>query len=102
MENRLAARKKEVLLKVSNDTKKLIRHSHPQLKRKLRDALRMIIDDPLCGKALKEELFGLRSLSVGRIRIIYSIGEDAGIEVITIGPRKTIYEETFKLISKEQ
>lgn len=97
----MAARKKEVLLKMSDDTKKLIRHSHPQLKRKLRDALRMIIDDPLCGKALKEELIGLRSLRVGRIRVIYSIVEDSIIEVITIGPRKTIYEETFKIISKE-
>ena len=49
----------KVRLKVSDDIAKLIRHAHPQLKRKLRDALRMIMNDPYCGKALKEELKGL-------------------------------------------
>ena len=91
-----------MLLKVSDDTKKLIRFSHPQLKRKLQDALCMIVDDPLCGKGLKEELIGLRSFRVGKIRVIYSIGQNNIIEIITIGTRKTIYKETFKLISKEK
>lgn len=95
----MAARIKETKLKVSNDIKELIRRTHPQLKGKLREALRMIINDPNCGKALKEELSGLRSLRIGKIRIIYALGENNTIEIITIGPRKTIYEETFKLIS---
>ncbi len=98
----MASGKKAIQLKVSDDTKELIRHSHPQLKHKLRNALRMIIDDPLCGKALKEELNGLRSFRVGKIRIINSIGENNIIEIITIGPRKTIYEETYKLINEEE
>lgn len=48
-------------LKTSTEIARLIRHSHPLLKRKLKGALQIILDDPASGKALKEELEGLRS-----------------------------------------
>jgi len=53
------------------------------------------------GKALRDELSGLRSLRVSRFRVIYSISKKQQIEVVTIGPRDRIYEETFRIISKE-
>lgn len=86
-------------LKVSDDTTQLLRHSHPRLKGKLKAALRMILDNPHIGKALREELKGLYSLCVGSIRIIYKVSSKNIIEIIAIGPRKTIYKETYKLIS---
>ena len=76
-----------------------IRGMHPQLKRKIRAALDEIIHNPVCGKQLKLELAGLRSYRVGRFRIIYRITPDKTIELVAAGPRKTIYEETYRLIA---
>jgi mRNA-degrading endonuclease RelE of RelBE toxin-antitoxin system len=60
----------------------------------------MILADPGIGKSLLDELAGLRSLRVGRFRIIYRIAPSHIIEVIAIGPRNSIYEETYRLIKK--
>jgi mRNA interferase RelE/StbE len=45
-------------LKVPTDVRDFIRRLHPELKRKVRAALADILDDPSCGKALKEKLEG--------------------------------------------
>jgi len=66
---------------------------HPELRRKIRLALNDILDDEHCGKALKGELSGLWSLRVGRQRVIYRPDAE-GAEIVTIGPRTGIYEET--------
>ena len=63
--------------------------------------MRTIIDDPMSGKTLTHELQGLRSFRVGRIRVIYSVVSMTLIEIVSIGPRKSIYEETYKIISRE-
>lgn len=39
---------------------------------------------------LKNELLGLRSFRVSKIRIIYRTTKQKVIEVIAVGPRKTI------------
>ena len=79
----------------------LVRGSHPQLKRKIRAALEILTGDPETGKSLKDELSGLYSCRISRFRIIYRIASDNTIGVIAIGPRKIIYEETYKIIKKE-
>lgn len=84
-------------LKVPAEIRSLIRRLHPQLKRKVRAALADIVKDPVCGKALKEELEGYWSLPIGRTRIIYRPGE-GGIDIVAIGPRETIYEDAFRQI----
>lgn len=61
-----------------------------------------ILSDPQTGKALQEELDGLRSFRVSRFRIIYRISDKKEIEIIAIGPRDRIYEETFRIIKKER
>ena len=58
-------------LRISNDIVSLIRGLHPQLKKKIRAALMEITDDPHTGKALKDELKGMWSYRIKRIRIIY-------------------------------
>ena len=98
----MASAKSMIKIKVSDDTAQLIRHSHPILKSRIKEALRTIIDDPHCDKALAEELKGLRSFRVGRIRIIYAIASKKLIEIVTVGPRKTVYEETYRIISREK
>ncbi|MDD9962873.1 MAG: type II toxin-antitoxin system RelE/ParE family toxin [Gammaproteobacteria bacterium] len=88
-------------LKVPEETAALIRHSHPALKRRIREALRTIVEDPTSGKPLVDELQGLRSFRLGRIRIVYAINESDSIDIVTIGPRKRIYEETYRIISRK-
>ncbi len=89
-------------LRVPTHVAELIRGLHPGIKRKVRTALASLLDDPLTGKALKDELDGLRSLRVARFRVIYRIGDRGRIEVVSVGPRKIIYEETLRLLRRRQ
>jgi len=90
-------------LKIPDETADLLRTLHPDLKRKVKAALQTVLNDPLSGKVLKDELEGLLSFKVGKFRVIYKIVKDKGIiEVVAIGPRKTIYEETFRLLKREK
>ena len=87
-------------LRVPDDVAELIRAMHPDLKKKIRASLQIILSDPYSGKALKDELEGLRSFRVSTFRIVYRISSKKQIEIIAIGPRERIYEKTFRLISK--
>ncbi len=60
----------------------------------------MILLAPIAGKALKDELKGLRSLRVSRFRIIYRISKGKEIELVAIGPRERIYEDTFRILNR--
>ena len=51
-------------------------------------------------KALKDELEGLRSFRVGRFRIIYRIATGRRLDLIALGARSVIYEETYRRIAK--
>lgn len=88
-------------LRVPDDIVTLIRGCHPQLKRKIRAGLRHILVEPESGKSLKEELEGLKSYRIGRFRVVYRISSKRMIDVLAIGPRRTIYEVTYKIIKKE-
>lgn len=73
-----------------------LRHLHPAVKAKIKEALRLIEDDPHVGKPLKGKLAGLMSFRATHYRIVYRIArEGRRIEVVDIGPRKTIYEKIF-------
>lgn len=88
-------------LKVPTQIRNLMRRLHPQLKRKVRAALADILEDPGCGKALKDELEGYWSLPIGRTRIIYRPVEGS-VEIVAIGPRQTIYEDAFRQIVQDR
>jgi mRNA-degrading endonuclease RelE of RelBE toxin-antitoxin system len=75
---------------------------HPDLKRKVRAGIDAIREDPLAGKPLQDDLAGLRSLRIGRARIIYRTVGRGVIEVIAVGSRRTIYEETLRLLQRRQ
>ena len=90
-------------LKMSDDTAELVRTLHPHIKRKIKAALQAVLNDPHSGKELKDDLEGLQSFKVGKFRVIYKTAKDKGIiEVVAIGPRKTIYEETLRLLQREK
>ena len=81
----------------------LIRGLHPIIKSQIRKGFEDIVEDPFTGKLLKEELHGLMSYRVKRYRIIYRLVSDKKqLEIVAIGPRKNIYEETFKIISRKE
>ncbi|MBW2612867.1 MAG: type II toxin-antitoxin system RelE/ParE family toxin [Deltaproteobacteria bacterium] len=76
-----------------------IRGLHPLIKKRVKSALKEICMDPYCGKTLKDEFDGLHSFRIKRFRIIYQIFSRNRIGIVAIGPRKYIYEETYRLIS---
>jgi len=74
-----------------------IRSLHPALKKRLHDALDQIRVQPGEGKPLQRELKGYRSFRIGKFRIIYRVTVKE-IEIVAVGPRRTIYEETTRLM----
>ena len=89
-------------LRVPAHIEELIRGLHPDLKRKVRAALDELRTDPSAGKELRDELAGLQSYRLGRFRIVYRLGPRRLIELIAIGPRRSIYEETLRLLRRER
>lgn len=87
-------------LRVPGDVASLIRGLHPDLKTRVRSALDAVVTEPSVGKALRDELAGLRSCRVGRFRIICRVAGSV-IEIIAVGPRATIYEETWRRVRRE-
>ncbi len=88
-------------LRVPDTIVTLIRSMHPQLKREVRAALQAIQENPAtAGKFLLGELAGLQSVRVRRWRIIYRVVPESYIDIVAIGPRRYIYEETYRLINR--
>jgi mRNA-degrading endonuclease RelE of RelBE toxin-antitoxin system len=57
------------------------------------------VRDPRARKALQGELADLRSLRPGCLRIVYREAPGA-VEVVAVGPRDRIYEETLRLVRR--
>jgi mRNA interferase RelE/StbE len=89
-------------LTVPIEIEQLLKKMHPDLKRKLRASLDLIASEPNSGKPLFDELQGLRSFRVSSFRIIYRIAGLKQIEIVAIGPRKKIYEETARILRKQR
>jgi len=70
-----------------------LKNVSPVLKRHLRAALDEL-KNPCRGKPLRDELKGLHVYRVGRHWVIYEIIHDKRVvEIQTVGPRNTIYED---------
>lgn len=87
------------LLRMPVETADLIRSMHPVLKKKIKSGLKAILENPCIGKALRNELAGLRSYRVSRFRIIYRAAKNE-VEIVAVGPRIRIYGETYRLLQK--
>jgi len=88
-------------LRIPDDLADFVRDAHPELKRKIKSALKRVLSDPYSGKSLREELKGLSSYKIGRFRIIYRVVSNHVIEIVAIGPRRVIYEITYRIVKKE-
>ena len=87
-------------LEFSEPLDEFIRHLAPEMKKKIRASLDEISLNPARGKQLMEELKGFRSYKVGLLRVIYREREKA-VEIVTIGPRRTIYQKAALEIQKK-
>ena len=86
-------------LKVPDEVARLIRGLHPDLKRRVRSVLDDIVHNPVIGKPLRDELEGLRSCRIGRFRVVYrAVG--TAVEIVAVGPRRTIYQETWRRVRR--
>ena len=88
-------------LRASHEMADFIRKLHPDIKNRIRSAFEVLVQDPFSEKALNDELKGLYSYRIKRFRIIYKVSKGKIIDIVAIGPRKYIYEETFRIIDKE-
>ena len=63
-----------------------------QLRERIIKSIEKLKDNPYSGKPLSYDLTGLRSLRVGKYRVIYKIDEENKvIWLITVGHRKKVY-----------
>jgi mRNA-degrading endonuclease RelE of RelBE toxin-antitoxin system len=77
----------------------IIRNLAPEVKTAIRRGIDELIEDPLIGKELQEELEGFRSHRVRRYRIIYQVNETGPwLDVFYIGPRRDVYQAFSELL----
>jgi mRNA interferase RelE/StbE len=87
-------------LRMPDETADFLRSLHPEIKRKMKAALNLIASEPGASKSVQAELRGLKSFKIGRFRISYKVASKRIVEIVAIGPRRTIYEETYRLLKK--
>jgi len=79
-----------------------IRKLHPEVKREIRKGIRMLLTSPLSGHALQFELSGYRSYRIHTYRVIYQMNEkETMLDVVFVGPRRTVYEELRSLLQEK-
>lgn len=64
----------------------------PEVKRGVKEALRLLSTDPGAGSPLRRELDGYRRYKVRRYRIVYQRHHRV-VRVLAVGHRRTIYED---------
>jgi mRNA interferase RelE/StbE len=75
-----------------------IAHLEPQLKQRVRAALRALALEPRRGEALQRELSDYRKYRVGRYRIVFALDPRRRlVRVMAVGHRRRIYEELAEL-----
>jgi len=72
----------------------VIRHLAPEIKRRVRAALRAVAEDPSIGDPLRRDLDGLWKFRVRRYRLVYAVDRRARVvRIFAVGHRRGIYEE---------
>ena len=86
-------------LQIPDEISDRVRSLHPDLKRKIRVTIDRFLGDTAQGQLLQGQLFGFNSVRVGRFRVVYRVVQDI-VEILTIGPRRTVYEEAERLTAR--
>lgn len=68
-------------------------HTPPAVKRDIKQALKVLSEDPHAGEPLEKELHGLWKYRIRSFRIVYRlIPGQRLIQIMGVGPRDTIYD----------
>ncbi|MBM4247185.1 MAG: cytotoxin [Deltaproteobacteria bacterium] len=70
----------------------VIRTLPPEIKRSVKEALRLLVSQPDAGEPLRRELRGYWRYRVRRYRIVYQ-REARVLRVVAVGHRRSIYED---------
>lgn len=80
-----------------------IRKLHPLVKKEVREGIRSLLDNPLLGYALHDELAGYWSFRVRMYRVIFRPNDDEStLDVVFVGPRRSVYEELRTLLLEQR
>ena len=88
-------------LRIHDEISDRVRSLHPDLKRRIRTTIDGLLSDTVRGKPLQGQLLGFNSVRVGRFRVVYRVVQDSA-EILTIGPRRTVYEEAERLTAQRR
>jgi mRNA interferase RelE/StbE len=88
-------------LLISDEIRDRVRQLHPDLKRKIRAIIDGLLRETLQGKPLQGQLLGFHSIRVRRFRLVYRFVHD-GVDILTIGPRRTVSEEAERLATQSR
>jgi mRNA interferase RelE/StbE len=88
-------------LRIPHEISDRVRALHPDLKRKIRSIVDGLLIGTVQGKPLQGQLVGFNSVRVGRFRVVYRGVRDT-VEILTIGPRRTVYEEAERLTTRRR
>src|SRR5438552_17776456 len=83
---------RETRVELPPEVADVLRSLPPAAKRKVRAALQQLRLEPELGDPLERELIGLRRVRVGQLGIVYRLST-ATLEIVAIGPRRSIYTE---------
>jgi mRNA interferase RelE/StbE len=79
----------------------ILRRLHPDLKPRIKAAIRALTRDPGLGEPLKRELEGLWKYRVRRFRIVYAVDRSRRVfRILAIGHRQRIYEDIAKQVRR--
>jgi len=90
-------------MRFTPESVRLLSKLHPENKKRIKQTLVELRQNPHSGKDLQEELAGFKSLRLKQHRIIYSIDEQKKfIQIYHIGRRRDIYEQFKRLLTELQ
>ena len=70
-----------------------IAHLPPAVKHEVKQALRLLSDDPHAGEPLQRELKGLWKYRIRSFRIVYQmVAENRILQIVAVEHRRTIYD----------
>lgn len=71
-----------------------IRRLPPDVKRRVREAMRAIAADPTSGEPLRQDLSAYTKYRVRRFRIVYEVDRAARtVRIMAVGHRRVVYED---------
>ena len=80
-----------------------IRKLHPLVKKEVREGIRALLDNPLLGYVLHDELAGYWSFRVRTHRVIFRPNDDEfTLDVVFVGSRRSVYEELRTLLLEQR